>query len=133
MLCVTEKGELLETTGREGPSEKRGRLLAFEQRQKRQGRGESCTQGGWACLYERKICPMDNTKVEGWEGTLSVPGPKEKKWQRRDKDHCQQHWYLPKSLEVQTHVGLQHPQGVTMDISVLRQQRDCHTSLGLGR
>lgn len=35
-------------------------------------------------IQKKKICLVNKTKVEGWQGILSVPGSKERKLQRPD-------------------------------------------------
>lgn len=80
------------------------------------------------------ICPVDETKFGGWEGNSECPQPQRKEMAEKGiKITANNTGTSKKAWRYQTHACLQHPYSVTMDTLVLRQQRDLHTSLGLGK
>lgn len=116
--------------GREGAAKERGRMSGdgwSTGRRDRDKKRALHNVHGFISIKEKKP-PSRWDHRWGLGENSERAGVKERKWQRRAQRS------LPPALvssrragRFQTHVGLHHPQGITMDTSVLKEQHDLHT------
>ena len=84
-MCLygSEKWEFLETAGKRRTCKGKRKYVRCWTPGKKDKDEERVAHNVDGFIYMKEnICPVDKAKVEGWKEILSVPSPKERKWQR---------------------------------------------------